>query len=145
GYQRLTPETMWDPARGYGWIGRTPQSRDRGDAWDALRRDFCGDTAPCTLRLAIPPGIHETAVLVGDGGPDVWPTFIDVNGQRVAEGGRIRGGTFEWLRFELDGGSEGREVDLEFSSVPGRFWRLCGLVIVNPDAPIPPAVLTEVR
>ncbi|MEQ7007920.1 alpha-glucuronidase family glycosyl hydrolase [Actinopolymorpha sp. B17G11] len=145
GYQRLTPQTSWDPTRAYGWVGRSPQERDRGGAWDAARRDFCGDTAPATLRLAIPAGVHEVSILVGDGGPDVWPTFVDVDGVRIAEGGRIRGGTFEWLHADLDGGGSGREVDLAFSSVPGRFWRLCALVIIDHDSVVPPAVVTDVR
>src|SRR5690606_21327848 len=45
---------------------------------------------------------------------------------------------------ELDGGPDGREIDLRFSSVPGRFWRLCGLVIVDPDSTLPPVLLTDV-
>ncbi|MGH3488688.1 MAG: alpha-glucuronidase family glycosyl hydrolase [Actinopolymorphaceae bacterium] len=144
GYQRLSPQTSWDPERGYGWVGGSPQDRDRGGRWDALRRDFCGDTGPRTLRLAIPAGTHKVSVLVGDGGPDVWPTYVDLDGVRIAEGGRIRGGTFEWIHGDLDGGSSGRVVDLEFSSVPGRFWRLCGLVIIDHDSVVPPAVVTDV-
>jgi alpha-glucuronidase len=145
GYARLTPQTSWDPDRGYGWVDSGPQERDRGGAWDAARRDFCGDTAPATLRVAIPAGVHEVSILVGDGGPDVWPTYVDVDGERLAEGSQIRGGTFEWISGDLDGGASGREVDLAFSSVPGRFWRLCVLAIIDHDSVVPPAVVTDVR
>ena len=35
-YRRLSPADTWDAARGYGWVGTAPLSRDRG-APDALR------------------------------------------------------------------------------------------------------------
>ncbi|WP_200215075.1 alpha-glucuronidase family glycosyl hydrolase [Micromonospora coerulea] len=144
-YQRLTPATAWDPKRGFGWVGGAPQDRDRGGAWDALRRDFCGDYPARTLRIAIPAGRHDVAVLVGDGGPDSYPTFIVADGQRVAESPQLPGGSFAWVRFSLDGGASGRTVDLTFDSVPDQFWHLCALVIVDPNSVLPPAVLTDVE
>jgi alpha-glucuronidase len=144
-YQRLTSATAWDPKRGFGWVGGAPQDRDRGGAWDALRRDFCGDYPARTLRIAIPAGRHDVAVLVGDGGPDSYPTFIAADGQRVAESPQLSGGSFAWVRFSLDGGASGRTVDLTFDSVPDQFWHLCALVIVDPTSVLPPAVLTDVE
>ncbi|MGS2618718.1 alpha-glucuronidase family glycosyl hydrolase [Micromonospora sp. LZ34] len=144
-YDRLTPATAWDPKRGFGWVGALPQDRDRGGAWDALRRDFCGDYPARTLRVAVPAGRHDVAVLVGDGGPDSYPTFITVDGERVAESPHLPGGSFAWVRFTLDGGAIGRDVDLTFDSVPDQFWHLCALVIVDPDSVLPPAVLTDVE
>jgi len=144
-YDRLTPQTTWDPKRGFGWVGSPPQSRDRGSALDALRRDFVNDIPARTLRIAIPAGQHEAAVLVGDAGPDSHPTFISVDGQRVAESPYLPGGTFTWLHFTIDGGASGREVDLEFDSVPDQHWRLCALVIADPDSQLPPVVMTDVE
>lgn len=154
GYDRLTPGTAWDPERRFGWVGGGagggggsggPQERDRGAGLDALRRDFCGDYPARTLRLAVPAGLHDVAVLVGDGGPDSYPTFIAVDGERVAESPYLLGGAFTWISFTLDGGTGGREVDLTFDSVPDQFWHLNALVIVDPDSTLPPLVVTDVE
>ena len=144
GYARLAPDTTWDPARGFGWVDGQPQSRDRAGQWDTLRRDFCGTTSPATLRVRVPAGRHRFSLLVGDGGPDVWPTHVDVDGDRLIEGERFRGGTFRWNHGELDGGPHGRDLDLRFSSTPGRFWRLCALTIIDPDAEVPSVTITGV-
>ncbi len=144
-YQRLAPETTWTPQRGFGWVGGAPQGRDRGSGWDALRRDFCGDYPARTLRVTLPAGRHDVAILVGDAGPDSHPTFVEADGVRVAESVFQPGGTFMWVRFALDGGSAGRQVDLRFDSLPDQFWHLGALVIVDPDASLPPAVVTAVN
>ncbi|HEY8458530.1 MAG TPA: alpha-glucuronidase family glycosyl hydrolase [Actinopolymorphaceae bacterium] len=144
-YTRLTPDSAWDPARGFGWVGTPPQSRDRGGSFDALRRDFVNDIPARTLRIAVPAGQHEVAVLVGDAGPDSHPTYIFVDGERVAESPFLPGGTFTWLRFSVDGGASGREVDLTFDSLPDQHWHLCALVIPDPDSTLPEIVVTDVE
>lgn len=144
GYARLSPGTTWDPEAGFGWVEGSPQSRDRAGQWDSLRRDFCGTTSPATLRISVPAGAHQLSILVGDGGPDVWPTHVDLDGSRLITGERFRGGTFQWNHAEVDGGSTGRDLDLQLSSTPGRFWRLCALVIIDPDAEVPPVTITDV-
>src|SRR5690606_23566238 len=58
GYAVLTPDTTWDPTRGYGWVGAPPQARDR-QVLDPLRRDFVFNREVGTLRLAVPPGVHR--------------------------------------------------------------------------------------
>lgn len=142
GYDRLTPTMAWDPARGYGWVGSPPQERDRGGGLDALRRDFVGDYPAHTLRLAVPPGQHEASILVGDGGPASWPTFVSVDGERVAESPYLPGNAFTWVTFPLDGGAGGREVDLTFDSIPNQFWHLCALVVPDPASALPEIVVT---
>lgn len=128
-YTRLTPADKWDAARGYGWVGTGPQSRDRGAALDALRRDFVNDTSARTLRIAVPPGQHQAHVLVGDTF-DQQPMTIKSGGAALAQIGALRGGTFEWLHFGVDGGTAGREVDLEFAGIPAQHWHLNALVLL---------------
>ncbi|HVX44310.1 MAG TPA: alpha-glucuronidase family glycosyl hydrolase, partial [Mycobacteriales bacterium] len=140
GYQALTPDDAWDPARGYGWIGGAPQSRDRVSL-DDLRRDFVNDTVPRTLRLHVPAGRHDCYALTGDTN-DAWPTTITAAGQQLAESEFLLGGTFAWLHFGLDGGSGGRDVDLELSGATGQHWHLGALVIPDPDSELPPAAIT---
>jgi alpha-glucuronidase len=129
-YTRLSPADTWDPAKGFGWTGTVPQSRDRGPGLDSLRRDFVNDTAARTLRLAVPPGRHQAHVLVGDV-HNLQPTFIKSGGEIIAQSEWMHGWYFDWLRFELDGGAAGREVDLEFSSVPREHWHLNALLLLK--------------
>lgn len=63
-------------------------------------------------------------------------------GQVIAESRYLKGGEFQWLRFELDGGVNGREVDLEFDSVPDEYWHLVALAFGSTSAEIPPVVVT---
>ncbi len=129
-YGRLSPAEAWDAARGYGWVGPAPQSRDRGGP-DDLRRDIVTDTAPRSLRLAVPPGEHEVYLLVGD-------RSFAADAMTVASEGRtlvhlaspLPTDTFQWLRFTVNGGVSGRDVDLDFAAdQPGAFWRFAGLVV----------------
>ncbi|HEX6514347.1 MAG TPA: alpha-glucuronidase family glycosyl hydrolase [Nocardioidaceae bacterium] len=144
GYQRLSPATAWDPDRGFGWVGASPQNRDRGGTLDPLRRDFCGNYPAHTLRIAVPAGEQLVSILVGDGGPDSWPTYVSVDGERIAESPHLPGGAFAWVHFTLDGGASGRQVDVTFDSEPNQFWHLCALVIPDPSSTLPPLVVTEV-
>ncbi|MGH3489501.1 MAG: hypothetical protein ACRDP8_16550 [Actinopolymorphaceae bacterium] len=144
-YTRLAPGSAWDVGRGFGWVGTPPQSRDRGGTFDPLRRDFVNDIPARTLRIAVPAGRHEVAVLVGDAGPDAHPTFVSVAGERVAESPYLPGGTFAWLSFTLDGGTTGREIDVEFDSLADQHWHLCALVIPDPGSTLPPVVVTDVE
>ncbi|WP_203433473.1 alpha-glucuronidase family glycosyl hydrolase [Jiangella asiatica] len=130
-YRRLAPEDAWDAARGCGWVSGPPQSRDRGGVLDPLRRDFCNDAQTRTLRLAVPAGLHEVFVLVGDT-VLAQPTSIRSGGELLAESPVLAGGAFAWLRFDLDGGAAGREADLELSSLPGQHWHLNALIMRRP-------------
>jgi alpha-glucuronidase len=140
-YQLLTPTDVWSAERGYGWVGGQPQVRDRGANYDPLLRDFCNDTRPRVLRIAVPPGSHDTYVLVGDS-LALYPTYIRSGGQLLAQSERMdRGGV--WLHFTLDGGDAGREVDLELSSDPGQHWHLNALALIDETATLPAAVLSK--
>ena len=131
-YRRLSPSDSWDAARGYGWVGTAPQSRDRG-APDALSRDLVTNTAPATLRVAVPAGQHELHVLVGDNSFATDPMSVTVDGTVVAsvpEPGPT--GEFRWLTATVDGGSAGRTVDIGFAANDaGRFWRFSSLVLAG--------------
>ena len=137
GYRRLTPDDAWDPGTGYGWVGGAPQSRDR-DAWDdPLLRDFVNDIPARTIRVAVPAGTHDAYLLVGDATVNSHPTYVHAGGERLAGSAFLWRGQFEWLHLTLDGGTSGREVDLELSSVPGEHWHLVALAIIDSGAQAP--------
>ncbi len=134
GYRRLAPVDAWDPPKGYGWVGTRPDNRDRGGP-DALRRDFTWSgtgRTPGTLRIAVPPGRHRVYALTGDNSFQSSDTVVYVDGARVAETGEfLSAGQFSWLAFELDGGSEGRTVDLVLRGEGYQeYWRLNALVVI---------------
>jgi hypothetical protein len=143
GYARLAPDAAWDPARGFGWVGGAPQSRDRGGL-DALRRDFCNDTATRTLRVAVPPGPHPAFLLVGDAAVGARPTIVASEGIELGRSRDLGTAEFQWLSFTLDGGPSGRAVDVELSGVGGEHWRLVAFALVDPDASPPPVVIGDV-
>ena len=143
GYSRLSPSDQWDPAKGYGWVGSAPQSRDRARL-DVLRRDFVNDTVARTLRLAVPAGQTDAYLLIGDAGADCFPTAVRSEGNLLVESEFLLGGVYSWLKITLDGGATGRSVDLELSStVPGQHWHLVALVIPDSDAELPALVVAE--
>src|SRR5918999_3778582 len=132
-YQRLAPGTAWDPAVGYGWVDTLADNRDRGGP-DLLRRDFVWSgtgRAPGTLRIAVPPGTHDVYALTGDTNAQSSDTVIFVDGARMAETAELLlAGQFKWITFELDGGSEGRTVDLVLRGENHeQYWRLNALVV----------------
>jgi alkaline phosphatase D len=131
-YKRLTPEDTWDASRGYGWVGTAPFARDRGKP-DALQRDLIASREELTIfRLAIPAGIHKVYLLTGDSVYGSANTIIRSDNKLLVEtGGQLAPGQFKWLNFELDGGAEGREIDLEFTGELGDgAWRLVAFVMM---------------
>ncbi len=129
-YQRLTPADVWDPARGFGWVGTAPQSRDRG-APDSLRRDLVTSTAPATLRVAVPAGQHDLWLLVGDNGFASDRMSVSLDGTQIMHVSEPHAvGQFRWLRATVDGGSSGRTADLAISAdAQAQFWRFSSLVL----------------
>jgi len=65
-------------------------------------------------------------------------------GVLLAQSEQLASGEFAWLHFTSDGGSTGREIDLELSSVPDQHWHLVALAIPDPSIEIPQLVLTNV-
>jgi len=141
GFRRLSAADMWEPGRGYGWVGTPPKSRDRGKL-DALRRDLVLASTPSTLRIAVPAGQHEVYVLRGDAGKDTGDMIISDGGRTLVDSGdNLSTGQYQWLHFSLDGGSAGRTADLTFSAPPrecndpcyfgaGRdYWNVDALVV----------------
>jgi alpha-glucuronidase len=47
------------------------------------------------------------------------------------------------LRLTLDGGADGRDVDLELSGEPGQHWHLVALTIPDPDSELPRVVVMD--
>ena len=128
-YARLTPATVWDPARGFGWVGSPPESRDRSEP-DALRRDMITRRTPAVLRVAVPAGNHAVSVLRGDHDFSTTGIVVDVDGSRVVSTGPAVGiGEYWWEVFELDGGPTGRTADLAFSNDQGVYWKVLALVV----------------
>jgi hypothetical protein len=129
GYSRLSNEP-WVASRGYGWVGSPPQSRDRG-APDALTRDIVTDRAPATLRLAVPPGAHAVDLLVGDHSFASDPMSVTADGATVVTvDPAVPAGSSHWYRFQVDGGTSGRTVDLGFAARDaGAYWRFASLLV----------------
>lgn len=128
-YQRLAPTDMWDPDAGAGWTSTNQSFRDRGGP-DALRRDFALSTEPSVLRIALPPGPHTVSVLRGDNSFSSGSTVVEADGAVVVPaGGNLSRGQYAWEQFGLDGGPEGRTVDLRISNDAGSFWRLVALTL----------------
>jgi hypothetical protein len=116
GFQRLSPADMWNPDKGYGWVGTPPGSHDQGSL-DALRRDLVLATTPATLRVAVPAGRHEVYLLRGNAGNDTGDTIISEGGTTLADpGDNLPAGQFQWLHFSLDGGPAGRTADLTIAT-----------------------------
>ena len=138
GYQRLSPSDAWDAGKGFGWAGTAPQARDRGGL-DALRRDIVTDQAPRTLQVAVPPGTHDVHLLVGDRGFPSDAMTVSSDGRRlVSVDTPVPTGEFRWFSFTLDGGADGRVVDLELAAQqPSQFWRFASLVVERADTTSP--------
>lgn len=67
GWTQAGPETIDSAARGYGWVGATPDIRTRDRVQpDALRRDFVFGAKPVTFRIHVPPGLYRLTVISGD-------------------------------------------------------------------------------
>ncbi|MBO1510687.1 FIMAH domain-containing protein [Metabacillus bambusae] len=127
-YNPLSPNEKWDSAKGYGWIGTVPDSRDRGEV-DSLRKDLIASFNPATLGLSIPAGYHTVYVISGDRQYGQGNTMITVEGTKVAETGGTAQGEFKVLSFGIDGGETGRKVDLEFTGESGKHWIFNALMV----------------
>ncbi|MBE2320493.1 discoidin domain-containing protein [Solirubrobacter sp. CPCC 204708] len=124
GASRLSPDDVWREGAVLGWVGTAPGSRDRGAGSDAMRRDHVFGTA-ATLRIAVPPGKHDVALLRGDPGAASGAMTVREGEQTLVSGAALPQRVFAWERFVLDGGSSGRTADLNFSGN----WTLAGLVL----------------
>ena len=137
-YSRLSSQTAWTAGLGYGWASGSPQDRDRGNA-DALRRDMVAAPSPATLRLDVPAGEHTVWMLRGDPSFAAVDTIVEVDGQQVIGGNpSLPAGEFAWASFPLDGGPDGRTVELDLSAPGTEFWRINALVVLAEDSPPPP-------
>lgn len=144
GYQRLTPTTTWTAERGYGWVaGPTPNGRDRNQL-EPLTADLVGHPQPATLRIPVPPGTHTAQLLVGDRGARAQPAVIAIDGSEVARTPDLTSGSFAWVDLEIDGGASGGSVDLELSGTSD-WWKVAALVVVDPEAPVPPLHVLDAR
>jgi alkaline phosphatase D len=132
-FTKLSPKNTWDVANGYGWVGQVPSSRDRKKP-DPLQRDFTlSRNEPTILRLAVPEGVHKVYVLTGDASYGAGNTIIRSDNKLLAESGNeLSPGQFKWIHFELDGGTSGKETDLEITgALLDGWWRIGALVMIK--------------
>ncbi|MFW6599818.1 alpha-glucuronidase family glycosyl hydrolase [Propionibacteriaceae bacterium Y2011] len=134
GYLRLGPDHVYDSSSGYGWVGRLPESRDRGNS-DALRRDIVlgKDEPPHRLQLDLPAGTHTVWVLSGDSSTGSGITTISEAGTVLGTTGtgQIPARQFVWFSFTLDGGAAGRTAELSLTgALRDGFWRIAALIVV---------------
>jgi alpha-glucuronidase len=134
GYTALTPDSAWSKKAGFGWVGKEPLARDR--TGQVLVRDFAYNDESRTLRLAVPKGKHTARMLIGDTGAAATATSVSIGGKEIAKSEKQSAGVFTWLELPLDGGADGKNVDLTFTGDGGP-WRLGSLVIPDPDAKAP--------
>ncbi|MBO3675594.1 alpha-glucuronidase family glycosyl hydrolase [Streptomyces sp. NEAU-YJ-81] len=128
-YTRLSPSSGWHEGAGFGWVANTPDATDTG-LFDVVRRDYVRDSAPTVLRLKLPAGRCTAHLLTGD--PNTLNRSLIVRVDRIekARSEQLDGREFTWLRIPLDGGSSGREVDLELSAKEDETWHLSACVVV---------------
>ncbi|WP_326799312.1 sulfatase-like hydrolase/transferase [Streptomyces sp. NBC_01808] len=128
-YRHLTPATAWDRAAGFGWVSAPPQSRAHAGP-DPLRRGVVRDRSAAVLRLRLAAGRRRISLLRGD---DKRPTHgftVAADGETViAPGPRLPAGAYRWEEFVLDGGPEGRTIELGLSGTGGNRWTLVALVV----------------
>jgi alkaline phosphatase D len=130
-YKSLVAEEAWDAAKGYGWVGTLPFGRDRANA-DSLQRDLIASREELTtFRVAVPAGVHRVYFLTGDSMYGSANTIIHSDNKLLADAGNpLDAGQFKWLSFDLDGGSTGKEIDLNITSEGGDgAWRLIAFVM----------------
>ncbi|MEV6129019.1 alpha-glucuronidase family glycosyl hydrolase [Streptomyces violaceusniger] len=128
-YTRLSPSSGWHEGAGFGWVGNTPDATDTG-LFDVVRRDYVRDSAPAVLRLKLPAGRCTAHLLTGDPNTLNRSLIVRVDGIEKARSEQLDGREFTWLRIPLDGGSSGREVDLELSAKEDETWHLSACVVV---------------
>lgn len=131
GYTALTPTDAWDDARGFGWRGDRPDSRDRHMS-DDLRRDVVMHKEQRTLDLALPAGPHSVWVLTGDAATDAAITIVSEDGVELGRSGSstLPSRVMRWFSFPLDGGTTGRTASLDLTGTGlNQMWRVVALVI----------------
>jgi hypothetical protein len=89
------------------------------------------DTARRTLRVAVPAGVDDVYLLVGDHGFATDAMTVSRDGRPLTHlATPLPADEYTWLKFSVDGGRSGRDVDLDFTADnPGQFWRLAGLAV----------------
>ncbi|MGO4420502.1 glycoside hydrolase, partial [Streptomyces sp. MCAF7] len=131
-YTRLSPASRWQEGAAFGWVDSTPAATDTG-LFDVVRRDYVRGGAPTVLRLKLPAGRCTAQLLTGDPNTFNRPLIVRVDGTEKARSEQLDGREFTWLRIPLDGGSSGREVDLELSTEKGHTWHLSACVVLADD------------
>ncbi|MFF1921211.1 alpha-glucuronidase family glycosyl hydrolase [Streptomyces sp. NPDC058221] len=132
-YTRLAPDSSWQEGAGFGWVGNTPDATDTG-LFDVVRRDYVRDSAPAVLRLKLPAGGCTAHLLTGDPNTFNRPLIVRVDGVERTRSEQLDGREFSWLRIPLDGGSSGREVDLELSAQEDQTWHLSACVVLADES-----------
>ncbi|MGG1516097.1 GDSL-type esterase/lipase family protein [Paenibacillus oryzisoli] len=100
GYIKVTPETVYTKAVGYGFddAGRV-YAKDRGEP-AALRQDFCIPLG-ATFAVDVPNGTHQVSVLLGDEIADTETTIKTNAGRLVLHKQRTLAGQFVRASFSV--------------------------------------------
>jgi cytochrome c len=130
GFAKLAPDTAYAEQAGFGWAEATGlEARDRGRP-DALRQDMATSKQAATLRLRVPAGQHTVSLLRGDAQYAAQPLVVTVDGQRAVDGGvAVSANQWGWDQFTVDGGTEGRTVELTFSTDVAEYWRVNAIIV----------------
>ncbi len=133
GYQALTAHDLWqDGSSRVGWVGVPPQDTRMATNWDLLQVDCASDGAPRTLRMRLAPGKQRAWVLIGGEGSGTQPVRLTMGQETLVQTGYIVESMFQWSGFTLDGGADGKTIDMVVSGADGRYWRLAALVVLKP-------------
>jgi alpha-glucuronidase len=132
GYRALVAADTWNDRATYGWVGTPPTDTRLATNWDRLQDDCASDGVPRTLRLRIPPGQQRAWVLIGGQGSGTQPVHLMLGQETLVQTGYIEESMFQWFGFTLDGGTDGKTVNLTVAASDGRYWRLSALVVLKP-------------
>ena len=103
GYARLSEAERFSTAAGYGWLSGAVSSRNRGSG-TALTRDLAF-TANGTFALALPIGLYDVTMTLGDAGFPHDQMRISIEGEVVDTLSTAKGQflTRTWRRSVVDG------------------------------------------
>jgi HEAT repeat protein len=110
GFIEVTVDTDFTPDRGFGWLSRPQDARDR-QTGDELRRDFLFSPRPCTFRVSVAPGLYEVLVWIGDMTLSHDNVAVYAEGAKVLSGLTDSAGQVLEERFEVSVNDGALEIE----------------------------------
>ena len=132
GYTSIRAANSWSDSANAGWVGEPPNDTWLGDNWGLLQNHCASGGKAHTLRLRLPAGKQRAWALIGGQGSGTQPVRISQGKESLTETSYLEESTFRWAPFTLDGGKNGKTVDLTITGDDGRNWRLSALVVLQP-------------